>query len=403
MKAMVRLVLFVSMVLVGVSQVSAQIWTRVSTDIDGEAAGDQCGYSVSLSADGCRIVIGAPGNDGNGSHSGHVRIFDCSEGSWTQLGTDVDGCTTNDSFGCSVALSADGSRVVIGAPYSSRNGVRSGYARIFEYSEGSWVQLGADIEGEGARDHCGESVSISSDGSRVAVGIPTDSGWQVGYGNVRIFEYLGGNWTQLGGNIQGTTGNDELGSSVSLSADGSRVAIGAPQEYGGSGYVRIFEYSGGRWTQLGADIYGEIISSSNKSGSSSSLNADGTCVAIGDPNNDANTSDPNDNRGHVRVFEYSDGSWTQLGPDIDGEEAGDRSGSSVSLSADGIRVAVGAPDNDGNGSYSGHARIFHFSTVTEVNFKIVGRGVVSPLSGNYEFGTNLNLMATADVSVTPLL
>ena len=41
--------------------------------------------------------------------------------------------------------------------------------------------------------------------------------------------------------------------------------------------------------------------------------------------------------------------WMQLGQDIDGGAAGDESGWSVSLSSDGNAVAIGAPDNDGNG------------------------------------------------------
>ena len=49
--------------------------------------------------------------------------------------------------------------------------------------------------------------------------------------------------------------------------------------------------------------------------------------------------------------------WKQLGPDIDGEAAGDYSGVSVSLSADGSTVAIGAAENDGNGSDAGHVRI----------------------------------------------
>lgn len=53
-------------------------WTQLGTDIDGEAAGDSSGESVSLSSDGNRLAIGAGGNDGNGDHSGHVRVFDLS-------------------------------------------------------------------------------------------------------------------------------------------------------------------------------------------------------------------------------------------------------------------------------------------------------------------------------------
>ena len=52
--------------------------------------------------------------------------------------------------------------------------------------------------------------------------------------------------------------------------------------------------------------------------------------------------------GHVRVYQYSGSSWSQLGDDIDGEAAYDYSGYSVSLSSDGTIVAIGAYDNDGN-------------------------------------------------------
>ena len=50
--------------------------------------------SVSLSSDGTRVAIGAACNDGNGNNAGHVRIYEYSSGSWTQLGADIDGEAT---------------------------------------------------------------------------------------------------------------------------------------------------------------------------------------------------------------------------------------------------------------------------------------------------------------------
>ena len=50
-------------------------WTQLGIDIDGEAAGDQSGYSVSLSSDGKILAIGAIFNDGTGSDAGHVRVY----------------------------------------------------------------------------------------------------------------------------------------------------------------------------------------------------------------------------------------------------------------------------------------------------------------------------------------
>ena len=61
------------------------IWTQVGLDIDGEAAFDNSGYSVSLSSDGTRVAIGANDNDGNGSDSGHVRIYDLSGNTWLTI------------------------------------------------------------------------------------------------------------------------------------------------------------------------------------------------------------------------------------------------------------------------------------------------------------------------------
>ena len=62
--------------------------------------------------------------------------------------------------------------------------------------------------------------------------------------------------------------------------------------------------------------------------------------------------------GHVRVYQWLDGSWTQLIRDLDGELAGDTSGYSVALSGSGNRVAVGAVGNDGTGDMAGHVRVY---------------------------------------------
>ena len=46
-------------------------WQQIGSDIDGEAAEDISGYSVSLSSDCSVVAIADPNNDGNGSTSGH--------------------------------------------------------------------------------------------------------------------------------------------------------------------------------------------------------------------------------------------------------------------------------------------------------------------------------------------
>ena len=70
--------------------------TQLGADIDGEAAADQSGWSVSMSSNGSRLAIGANNNAGNGSASGHVRVYEYANSAWTQLGADIDGEAVGD-------------------------------------------------------------------------------------------------------------------------------------------------------------------------------------------------------------------------------------------------------------------------------------------------------------------
>ena len=216
-----------------------------------------------------------------------------------------------------------------------------------------WSQLGLDIDGEAGNDGSGYSVSLSDDGTRVAIGAPDN--FDAGAGHVRVYSWNGTAWVKLGDDIDGEAGNDGSGWSVSLSGDGTRVAIGAPDNDGSfsnAGHVRVYSWSGTTWNQLGADIDGEAAG--DLSGWSVSLSDDGTRVAIGALNN----GDGGTDAGHVRVYQWDGTTWNQLGADIDGEAADDLSGGSVSLSGDGSRVAIGAPFNDGSFSNAGHVRVF---------------------------------------------
>ena len=125
-------------------------WSQIGSDIDGEAVCDRSGTSVALSADGSVVAIGAPENDGNGDNSGQVRLYRNVGGSWSQIGSDIDGEALGDSSGSSVALSADGSVVAIGAIKNDGNGSISGQVRLYRNVGGSWSQIGSDIDGEAA-------------------------------------------------------------------------------------------------------------------------------------------------------------------------------------------------------------------------------------------------------------
>ena len=346
---------------VRIYDLAAGTWTKVGADIDGEAENDFSGYSVALSSNGSRVAIGARSNDGDtGVDSGHVRIYDLVEGAWIQVGEDIDGEAAGDFSGWSVALSSNGSRVAIGARYNDGdNGVYSGHVRIYDLVDGAWIQVGEDIDGEAADDFSGQSVALSSNGSRVAIGAIFNRGnGGVGSyaGHVRIYDLVDGTWTKVGSDIDGEAAGDFSGQTVALSSNGSRVAIGAPDNDGDngvdSGHVRIYDLVDGAWTKVGSDIDGEAAG--DLSGQSVALSSDGSLVAIGATGNDGN----GDRAGHVRIYDLVDGTWTEVGSGIDGQATNDNAGFSVALSGDGSRVAIGAPYNDGNGNDAGQVILF---------------------------------------------
>jgi hypothetical protein len=336
--------------------VFAQI-TQIGGDIDGEAAGDLSGISISISADGSIVAIGSADNDGvNGTTSGHVRVYQNTGGTWTQIGSDIDGEAQDDISGYYVSLSADGNILAIGAPWNDGNGVDSGHVRVYQNTGGTWTQIGDDIDGEAAFDNSGESVSLSADGSILAIGAINNVGVN-GFdsGHVRVYQNTGGTWTQIGDDIDGEAEGDLFGVSVGLSNDGSIVAIGGWLNDGNgidSGHVRVFQNTGGTWTQIGEDIDGEAA---DDRAAYISLSANGNTVAIGAPLNDGiNGADS----GHIRVYQNTGGTWTQIGEDIDGEGDDDRFGLRTTISDDASIVASGGAFNDGNGVQSGHVRIF---------------------------------------------
>ena len=356
-------------------------FSQLGADIDGEAAGDWSGFSVSISADGSRVAIGALFNDGSGVNAGHVRVYEYHNSAWVQIGADIDGDShsADDRIGYSVSISADGSRLAVGAPGNDAGGSDTGNTRVYEYNNGAWMQIGADIPGEARADLSGRSVSISSDGSRVAIGAIYNDATVVHadsrHGHVRVYEDNNGAWAQVGADIDGEAAGDLSGWSVSISDDGSRVAVGAIWNDGNgaqAGHVRIYEYNSPAWMQIGVDIDGETAP--DVSGWAVSMSADGNRVAIGAILNDGGGVDA----GHVRVYEYHISAWVQIGADIDGEAAGDRFGSAVSISADGNRVAIG----DGRGAAPGRVRVYEYYNSEWVQIGDIGGEAAGDFSGH---------------------
>ncbi|GAB1856451.1 hypothetical protein MHTCC0001_12860 [Flavobacteriaceae bacterium MHTCC 0001] len=328
---------------------------QIGSDINGEKFNDLSGESISLSANGKILAIGARSNDGSGFASGHVRVFKNESNNWIKLGENINGENSFDGSGNAVSLSADGKILAVGAQWNDENGSNSGHVRVYKFEEDNWVQMGSDIDGEASGDLSGFSVSLSSDGQIIAIGAPLNQENGFGSGHVRIYRYKSDNWIQIGEDIDGKYENEVSGNSICLSSDGSIIAIGSVEgdnNGSNSGLVRVYKNLNTIWTQLGNDINGEAID--DFFGTSLSLSSDGTVIAIGASRNDRKGN----NSGHVCVYKNLNNSWVQIGDNINGEASGDVFGNSVSISSDGSIVVVGAIGNDQNGIDSGQVKIY---------------------------------------------
>ena len=327
-------------------------WVQIGDSIDGEAANDKSGFSVALSSDGTIVAVGANFNDGGaGVDTGHVRVHANVGGIWSQLGNDLEGQEPEENFGYSVALSAGGTIVAVGSRWADTvNGPRSGKVTVLEWNGSDWDRLGPPINGGAPRDEFGYSVALSDDGAIVAAGGPFKDSDRSTVGHVRVFTWTGTDWIQRGNDLDGSSTGDWFGDSVSLSSDGSTLACGGDQfSNSGSGYVRVYHWSGSTWIQEGSTLAG--FSSNDGFGESVSLSGDGAVLAVGA-----------DRANFAVLYRYDGTDWFQIGQIIRGGPApGDRFGLSLSLSFDGETIVIGGPFHDSNGANSGHALVFSLS------------------------------------------
>ena len=338
-------------------------WVQIGQTLSGNGTEDYFGYSVDISADGMTIICGSPGGFLSDDPPGYVRVFSLEvddilgTDNWKQIGQDIIGEANSDQFGSSVSISKDGNTIAVGATFNNGNNEMYfvGHVRIYRLEDDgtSWEQIGEDIDGEAAYDELGHSVSLSANGSTIVIGassfMPDSTGFYV---EVYHTDNDGGNWVQIGQTLSGNGTEDYFGHSVDISADGMTIVCGSPAGLGSDdppGYVRVFSLEGD--VILGTDTWKQIgqdiIGEANgdEFGLSVSISDDGQILAVG-----AYFSK------RVRVYRMNDSEsgWVQLDDDISAEYE-----TSVSLSGDGNKVSIGSQlyDND-NGTDSGRARVY---------------------------------------------
>ena len=314
-------------------------WVQTST-LYFDSQQSKAGEALSISANGKRVIVGSPFWS---DEVGLISVFERMEkGDWQRIGTDIRGSDSDRSgrFGKTVAISNDGRVIAGGAPFAYYNSSQvGGVVRVFAEIASEWVQMGHDISSKFNNTLFGTSMAMSADGNRIAVGA-TNTGVEVG--SVHVFDFNGSRWIESGQSLNGTIDYESFGSSVALNAAGNLLAVGAIGSPGedshfNSGKVQVFKFDSDEWIQLGGDILG---TQSETLGTSVDL-SDSGILAIGCPSGTA---------GHIKVYHLDDNNeWKQIKNSIDGDTDGETFGFSVSISADGTIVGSGAPNANFDG------------------------------------------------------
>ncbi|MEQ6167214.1 T9SS type A sorting domain-containing protein [Ekhidna sp. MALMAid0563] len=296
--------------------------------------------ATAVDLDGSGTIL-ATGNGTQGDY-GEVKIFQWTETGWSQMGATLEGVTNN--FGGSVKLSANGKYLSVGSPTVAG----PGRVDTYEWNGANWVARGTPIIGIHEFEEFGFDIDFSDDGNIMAVSAPSSGRVAIELGEVRVYQWVGDDWEQMGNHIykyEFSNSANNNGHSIALSGDGLTLLFGAPYSkgifYNVPGKLFKYEWNGAEW---------EIVSNINGSGDqarygwSVALSNTGDRLAVGSPNYNTNTG---------RV------GW--IGGTLNGETTGIQFGKSVALDYNGSIVAVGSPQYADTNASSGRVQLFRVS------------------------------------------
>jgi len=364
----------------------------------GNGNGDRFGATVSISNDGNRVAVMAPDNGRFGTASPQAEVYELQGGNWVKLGETLsDYFSSPTSEEATVALSGNGITVATGEPaFNTVDNFDAGRIQTFRLASGSWTRVGSELTGSYEDAQLGKRIELLNNGTLMMtanfggvagdprgafnynftptswgpvgtqpilqssnevsltgialssqgdiVGIGLDKG-ENAPGEVQLFRFLA-DWVSKG-NLSGSSNGDGFGESIAMADIGKIVAVGAPKD--GSGKVRVYDNSN---TQIGSTIEG---SSTDKDfGYSIDISEDGTRIVIGAPQNDPTTTES----GSVYVYDFVGSDWA-LQYTFNGTVDGEETGQSVSLSDDGMYLAIGRPRYEAAGqSDAGQVDVF---------------------------------------------
>ena len=364
-----------------------------------DSSSDSKGYSVALSADGQIQAIGSRHYPLNTIRRGSVDVFQLDEqGNWSQVGNKLTGINDRDEFGYSISLSKNGTILAASEPLFNSN---SGNVRVFTLGTSidpnnstntipSWNQLGNDLNVTEPSAYFGVSVSLSAGGSILAVGAPSAGEFNIGRVYTYQFQSEINTWKMIGTYLEGALLNDYFGWDVSLNSQGTVLVCGAPRRPSG-GLVRVFRRNPAsqEWTSLGSEITGppDISPIDNFLGYSVSVSDDGNRIAVGSPRASPSIALRHSGMAVVYSLSSSENEWVLLGDILWGEQ--DRSqlfGWAVSISGDGDTVFIGAP---GHKSRQGAAYTYNYNGNSWVSANVL-TGIASKQNFGWDVDINAN-------------
>lgn len=334
---------------VEVYDLSSDTWSAVGSSFPSSSDLDENARlsAIAMSANGTRIVYGAHRHQSSSNTAnGKIAVFDWNGSNWTEVDSIVSTYEFHDvreNLGESIAMSEDGSKLVVSARNYSETGsndAKKGRILFYEVSGGSLQSFAQSdgIAGNNEYENFGECVDMSADGSYVIASTrANDSNHTDSKGRTRIYKYNGTNYIRKI-EIQGSAG-DGLGVRCGINGDGD-LAFTVSRD---SAYIKIYERGGDNgetwtersdtwptsesWTDTSTDTIRDV-----------KMNSDGTVIAI------ASTTSLVVNKTFVYQYNSSNTTWELVDEKIEPFSGNfNFYGNSVALSSTGEYVGVGVP------------------------------------------------------------
>jgi hypothetical protein len=366
---------------------------------------DQFGGALALSGDGNTLAVGSVNEDGGGkgvnpvlkagksgkgsgealTNSGAVYVYARTAAGWKQQAyLKASNAGEGYQFGSAISISNDGNLLAVGSigEASSAVGVNgnqndssmpgAGAVYVFARKGGVWAQQAyvksSNTGGPVVGYQFGYSVSLSSDGSTLAVGQTSDPSNAAGIngdekntsapdsGAVFVFAHDGDSWSQQAYvKPWNTTQRGALfGYGVGLTANGDTMAVGAYDEDRGRGAVYVFGRKGDKWAQQ-ARLTASNAEPGDSLGCAVTISDDGNTILAGafdedailpgiqPPNAGADDEPSDSSSGAAYVFARKDGKWSQLAyVKAFNTRENDQFGWALAISRDGNTIAVGS-------------------------------------------------------------